>query len=159
MATVAEAAEHLFLSERRFYELLGEGVITRAGPGAYELELVREQYIEHLREAAAGRQAEPGALDLAGERARLASAQADGQEMRNAAARRELLPREDVHMAVAGAFARVRAKLLGLPSKVAPLTIGMKTPAAAKAVLEKHIHEALRELATTEIAGAAAATD
>lgn len=152
--SAAQAARHLFLSERRFRELLDEEIIERAGRGAYDLDRVRRQYIEHLRSSAAGRGGVSNEAALAAERIRLARGQADAQEMKNAAARRELLPRDEVHTAVGGAFARVRAKLLALPTKLAPVVLGMKTAAEVKQRLETGIHEALRELATTEVVAA-----
>jgi len=153
MATVAEAAEHIFLSERRFYELLDKSAIDRAGAGRYELDVVREQYIEHLRAQAAGRSSEEGGLSLEGERARLAKEQADAAAMKNAATRHELLPRDEIHQAVTSAFARVKAKLLGLPTKIAPRVMGLKSTAEVQKKIADGIHEALRELASTEVAG------
>jgi len=153
MATVAEAAGHIFLSERRLYELLDKGAIERADKGGYELERVRRQYIEHLRLEAAGRGSGEDGLSLERERARLASEQADAQEMKNAVTRGELLPRDDVHKAVTGAFARVRAKLLALPSKIAPRVVGQRSTAAVKEKISDAVNEALRELAGTQIAG------
>lgn len=75
MATIAEAALHCDLSERRFRELLDEGVIARATRGSYDLDEVRVQYIRHIREAASGRAGETNAL--ASEKARHAKEQAD----------------------------------------------------------------------------------
>lgn len=152
MATVAEAAEHLFLSERRFYELLDQGVVDRARPGAYDLDIVREQYLEHIRGVAAGRTSGPDGLDLTAERARVAKEQADQLEMKNARDRGELLPRDDVHLAVTDAFTRVRAKLLALPSKVAPTAFGLGTIAELKDAFTRAINEALAELSATVVA-------
>lgn len=153
MASVAQAAAHLFLSERRFHELLDQGTIERAERGAYDLDQVREQYIEHLRAVAAGRASELGGLDLTAERARVAKEQADGLEMKNAAMRGELLPRADVHAAVTSANARVRAKLLSMPGKLAPILASLTAPAAIKERLTSAIYEALSELAETIVAG------
>src|SRR5262249_20765023 len=65
--TVAEAARHIDMGTRRFYELLDDGVMTPAQ--GYDLEQVRRTYIRRLRKVAAGRGADP-ALDLGIERAR-----------------------------------------------------------------------------------------
>jgi hypothetical protein len=153
MATIDETADHIFISSRRFHELLAQGVIDKQGRGEYELDVVREQYIEHLRSVAAGRGSADGAFDLTEERARLAKEQADAQEMKNAVARGELLPKLDVHVAVVEAFSRVRAKLLSLPSKVAPVIFGLGSIAEVREKVTDGISEALAELSGTRIAG------
>ena len=147
MVTGAEAARHIFVSERRFQELLGAGVIERKGRAGYDLNAVREAYIGHLREVAAGRMSADGeGLDLTAERARLAKEQADKLEMENAASRGELLPRGDVVSALQAVFARCRARLLSLPTKLAPLIVGEQSPAVVQDRITAGVHEALEEL-------------
>jgi len=91
--------------------------------------------------------------ELSAARARLATEQADTVAMKNAVARRDLLPRADVHMAVTGAFARVRSKLLALPSKVTPVLLGLSSAAQINQALTSAVHEALHELASTQVVG------
>ncbi len=104
--------------------------------------------------------AEPGVLwrgdgegrtALAAERARLACAQADMQEMKNAALRGALLPRDEVTAAVQAAFARVRARLLAIPTRAAPRVVLLKGIAEVKALLTALVHEALQELSETKV--------
>ena len=109
-------------------------------------------YTAHLREIAAGRSNGEDDLDLVAERARLAKEQADAQEMKNAAMRGELLPRADVDAAVTGAFARVRARLISIPVKLAPVVMTVETPTEAQAAIRDAIYEALRELSDTSVA-------
>ncbi len=92
-------------------------------------------------------------LDLTAERARFAAAQADDREMKNDLARGEQITVAEFHLMVTSAFARVRAKLLALPSKMAPLVVGAKTAAEAQAMLRDTVHDALDELAATTAAG------
>jgi phage terminase Nu1 subunit (DNA packaging protein) len=152
MSTIGEAADHLFITERRFYELLDQQIVSRMPAGQYDLNVVREQYLTHIRSVAAGRTAEDG-IGLSVERARVAKSQADAMEMKNARDRRELLPRTDVHLSVTEAFSRVRAKLLALPSKIAPTIFGLASIAEVRDIVTKAIHEALAELSSTTIAG------
>lgn len=86
-------------------------------------------------------------------KARLAAEKADEAAMKNAEKRRELLPRVEVTLAVQGAFSRVRAKLLALPSKCAPAISSMKSPVAIQDKLTELVHEALAELAGTIVGG------
>ena len=51
------------------------------------------------------------------------------------------------------AFARVRAKLLALPSKLAPMLAPEMTPAEAQAMLKDVVYQALNELGSTRATG------
>lgn len=84
---------------------------------------------------------------------RLAAAKADQAEMKSAQIRGELLAATDVTLAVQSAFARVRAKLLGLPSRIAPRVAGLKGEAAIEEATTDLVHEALGELAVTIVEG------
>lgn len=84
-------------------------------------------------------------------KARLAAEKADEAAMKNAERRRELLPRIEVALAVQGAFARVRARMLALPSKCAPAISAMKSIVAIQEKLTELVHEALAELAGTTV--------
>jgi hypothetical protein len=84
-------------------------------------------------------------------KARLAAAKADQAEMKNAQTRSELLPRTLVTLAVQSAFARVRSKLLAMPSRCAPQIVSMKSAVAIEAKLTELVHEALAELAATTV--------
>ena len=88
-------------------------------------------------------------IDLA--KARSANAKADQDEIKTAALKGAFLPRDGVIDAVQGAFARVRAKLLALPSKCAPAISAMKSPVAIQEKLTELVHEALAELASTVV--------
>ena len=92
-------------------------------------------------------------LDLTAERARFAAAQADDREMKNDIARGDQITVAEFHLMVTSAFARVRAKLLALPSKMAPLVAPAMEPAKAQGILRDVIHDALNELAATTVAG------
>ena len=90
-------------------------------------------------------------IDVA--KARSAAAKAEQDEIKTAALKGAYLPRAGVTHAVQGAFARVRAKLLALPSKCAPAISAMKSPVAIQEKLTELVHEALDELASTTIGG------
>ena len=151
MATAAQCAEHLLLKPRRFHELLEQGILTRQARGAYDLADVRRQYLSHLLEVAEARGSD--APDLSQARAQLASAQADGQTMKNASMRESLMAREDVRTAVATSFDRVRAKIAALPAALAPQVVGQRSVAEVRQVLEGGVWQALSELAATKVAG------
>jgi terminase small subunit / prophage DNA-packing protein len=153
MATQADVADHLFMSRQNASDLFARGILPDRGRGGADLDECRRAYIEHIRAQAAGRLGTgDGELDLTEERARKAKEEADRLEMQNAQMRGELLARTDVDAAVVGAFARVRARMIGVPSKVAPIVVTMDSPAEAEAAIRKAVYEALKELADTTVA-------
>lgn len=152
MATIGEAAAHLFMDERTFRKIVDEGVIQRAGRGSYDLDQVREEYIRHIREVASGRSNESN-TKRADAGTRKDEAIAQRYELEVAQKRGELIPRGEVLAGMSASFARVRAKLLALPSKLAPVVLTMGTATEVQEKLNDGINEALDQLAGTVIAG------
>lgn len=85
-------------------------------------------------------------LDITVERARVAKEQADKLEMENAVRRGELIEREDVDRGLGEVAMRVRARLLSLPSKAAPMVAG-RAAQECETVLTTVANEALTEIA------------
>lgn len=146
-----DVAEFLGVSTRTIREMAQKGDLLRCGPARYDLRQFSKAW-GGISERAAGRSGEDGDLDLVSERARLAKEQADAQAMKNEQSRMEVLPRAEVHIAVTSALMRVRAKLLAIPTKVAPLVFGLGM-AEIREKIQQCIYEALSELAGTIIAG------
>lgn len=134
-------------------QLAARGILTKVNSsGGLNFRQALLDYCAHLRSVAGnGSGSVDLDLDLTAERARKAKEEADRLEMQNALLRGELLKREDVDAAVIGAFARVRARLISVPAKVAPLAIGLDTPAEIEAEVRRGIYDALRELSETAI--------
>lgn len=107
------------------------------------------EFVAAIASYSAGQAGGIGAKGIDKHKARLASARADEAEMKNAQMREELLPRAGVTAAVQSAFARVRARLLALPSKAAPSLVTMKAVVPVQEKLTELVHEALAELAVT----------
>jgi phage terminase Nu1 subunit (DNA packaging protein) len=150
MASQSDLADQFGISRQAVSDLVRRGVLPDAPPGGYEVQTCLRLYIEHLREVAAGRASDAeDALDLVEQRARLAKEQADKQAMENAVRRGELVPRSDFVKTMQTAFVHCRAKLLSLPSKLAPLMARIETPLEAQDRLTAAINEALAELAST----------
>lgn len=145
MATQGELAAHLGVSAKYIGDLIGKGVIQRAPVGKYDLDRCRKQYIEHIREQAAGR-ASSGELNLSEERARLAKEQADAKEMENAIERGDLVYIEHVAKQIENQLTKVRTRLLSVPTKVAPEAHSCASVREVQSVIEKAIVEALNEL-------------
>ncbi len=153
MAKLTEVAEHLDLSTTRIHGLVKAGILPKSGRAAYDLDACRVAYIRYIREIAAGRGSKDGTVDLVAERARLTKAQAENMERKNAEAEGKLITVASFHLMVTASFARVRSKLLALPSKLAPVMAPAMTPAAAQAALKSEVYAALNELGATRVAG------
>lgn len=152
-------ADKLRIAYGSVNRLAKEGVIPVAGRGRFPLWACIGAYCERLREQAAGRAAsddEDGLPDLARERALLARAQREGQAMKNAVLRGELLPVDDVEAVVGAVLDATKAKVQALPTKLAPRCVGLKHLTEARDVLAAGVTEAYDELSTTPVVVASA---
>lgn len=154
MATQAECAEWLDLSERRFRELIDEGVFERADKAGYDLKSVVHQYVRNLRAVAAGRGGGEAQHDKATEDTRLARARADKAEMELAEARGQLVPADEIADALNAAVQIMKTRVLAIPTKAAP-RVGAKDVAAAEKAIRDEVVEALQELSKIEVRAAA----
>lgn len=145
MATQKDVYQHLGITKSTLLNLIEKGVVPHFPQGQYDVEACRLAYIANLREVAAGRAAN-GSLDLAEERARLAKEQADAKEMENSILRGDLVYIADVADMAEKQFAKVRSKLLSVPTKVAPEAVACATAKEIQSLLEQHITEALNDL-------------
>lgn len=146
--TGATAAVLAGMSERHFRRLLKDGTGPAQAPNGTH---PPEQFREWMRarwadEAGLGVDGRP-ADSFQAERTRLTKAQADKAEIEAAELARELVRTEDVKLTWGELVAAVRAKLLSLPSKLAPLLAPPGKVAEAQALAETMVHEALSELA------------
>jgi len=154
---IAVIARLLDLTERRVQQLAREGIIppaARSGDerGRYDLVGAVRGYVHYLREQAVRSQS--GTADFGAERARLVKAKADLAEMDAGARRSDLLPAGDVEDAWIAVLARLRARLLVLPDRLAPLVHEETTIAGARASIRETIAEALTELSSLPVAAA-----
>jgi len=154
MATVAEVADWIGLSTRRVKELRADGVLPGASGETYDLKACVTAYCAHIRPAS-GRSAAGGsdvAPDLDAARIRLLTAQAEGHEMKNAVTRGELIPTPDMETAIGALLDGMRARVLALPTRAAPLVVGLGGLAEVRDTLTGLVHEALTEIASNEFA-------
>ena len=134
--TQAEIAAHLDISDRRLRELLTEWDIDHKQVPLAE---IRMRYIRKLREEAAGRAAQ-GDIDLPTERALLARAQREGQEIKNEVARGTYAPIELLTDVLSNAAQAVVDRLEQIPAGIIRVCPDLPQP--------------VRDLVMTEIAAA-----
>ncbi|MBO6522125.1 terminase small subunit, Nu1 [Thalassospira sp.] len=139
----------LDISERRVQQLSKAGVIPKAARGRYELIGSVRGYIRHLRDL--NLKGEAGNADYGTERARLVKAKADLAEMEASQMRGDLLSAPDVKVAWTEIVALMRARLLVLPDKIAPVVHETTNLNQARDVIKKAIHEVLTEIAETDV--------
>jgi hypothetical protein len=155
-ASVAEVAEWLGISGRRVKELRAEGVLPGDAGDPYDLKACVTAYCAHMRPAA-GKSARGGsdaAEDLDVNRARESRLRGDKLELLNAQLRADLIPADEMERAVGAIFDAVRARVLALPSRAAPLLVGARAALAIQETLTELVHDACGDLAATEAVGA-----
>lgn len=76
---------------------------------------------------------------------RLKLAQAIKAERQNEIDAGELLVASDVESAWQNILSRVRSRMLGVPSKVAPLVVSKTDPFEIRTIIETHVRDALQE--------------
>lgn len=89
-------------------------------------------------------------LDFEEARRRKMAAEAAMTELDLAQRRGELIPIEEIANLVGEEYANVRAKLLAIPVKMAPLMLGLDDLANARGLLEDGLTEAMEELTADE---------
>lgn len=108
-------AQVLDLTVRRVYQLVDEGVIPRKSAGKFVVRDAVTGYVRFLRQQLP----KGGGPDqLSEQRARLASAQAEREEMKNALARKELAPMSVIVQTVHRCAAHASDVLEGIPLAV-----------------------------------------
>ena len=153
MAENAQSAEVLAklldITERRVRQLSAEGIIPKVARGRYEMVGAVRGYIRYLRDLTL--KGEVGPADYGVERARLVKARADLAEMEASQMRGDLLPAPDVTVAWTEIVALMRARLLVLPDKIAPVVHETTSLNQARDVIKKAVYEILTEIAATDV--------
>ena len=151
MATQREVADHLDLSVKRISELIRDGILpSKMGRSPLNLDVCRVAYISYLRKLG-GYHKRSGTGDIAEEKAKLTAAQARKAELEVEQLEKSLIPAQLVEDTWIEYVSNVRAKLLGLPSRVAHQVITVDKYAEAELIIKEQVHEALNELAQNGI--------
>jgi phage terminase Nu1 subunit (DNA packaging protein) len=137
----------LSISSGALTDLKKRGLAVHMGYDAYDLEATVRNYVQHLRGVAAGRGGEEHGLTLTGERARLAKAQADAQEVKNAKLRGDLVEAAEVERAWSDILRQVRARILSVPPR---LRQSLNLGAADAEIIDRELRSALSELGNAD---------
>lgn len=169
MATQAEVAETLGLTDRWLRKLVEDGVLTDLGRGkwdtittARQLLDYRGREIERLKaqvaslQSQAARGSESGAKGF--EEARRMKALADLAELKAGEMSGALIPADQVAGKLHEAVTMMKTGLLSIPAKAAA-RVGAKDVARAEQVIKDEVVEALNALSRIEVKGPATAQD
>jgi phage terminase Nu1 subunit (DNA packaging protein) len=145
---IAAIANALNLTTRRVHQLKQEGLPT-VGRGQYELGPCMAWYIRYLQNALEKRGPNVNAdtPDLIAERTRLAKEQGDKLAIENSIKRGELVYVSDVISVWSEHISGAKAKLLSLPSKVAPQLVNQPNANVIAGRIREEIDIVLTELA------------
>ena len=145
---VHAVAKALNLTPRRVQQLKAEGMPT-VGRGQYELGPCMAWYIRYLQNALEkrGPNVNPDTPDLLAEKTRLAREQGDKLAIENAISRGELVYLDDVVNTWADHISSAKAKLLAMPTKLAPQLVNQTNANIIAGRIREEVDNALVELA------------
>jgi hypothetical protein len=154
MATIAQAAAHIYCSRAQFDQYLAEGTITRRPSGKYDLDHVRREAFAHLRSVAAGRGGANG-NKLTEERVLLTRIKRQREERQAGIEAGQWARLSAVQRFLEGALLGFRSRALGLPGEVAD-QLAMRSREECFRILDDAIRSKLEELSEDGFAARAA---
>lgn len=141
--TAAVVAQWLDISDRRVRQLRQKGVLEEARPGLYNLKDCVHRYIEYLKKDGSAEEA----VDYNAERAKLARAKREKEELELELKRREVLQAADVEKVMVEMLLRFRQKIRNIPVKKSPALAVETDQMEIFLALKRATDEALEELA------------
>ena len=149
--TTAELASWLGISTRRVKELRADGRLPGGSGDPYHLKECVQAFCRAMRPDKRGTPGEDGDLPpLDAAKLRVYAARADALEMLNDQMRGATVLADDMVIVVCALLEAVRAKMLAIPTKAAPVLVGVKVVADVRDRLTDLVHEALHEIADAE---------
>jgi phage terminase Nu1 subunit (DNA packaging protein) len=143
VVSTAEISEILGLSDRRIRQLEKENALVKIKRGKYDLKASVQRYIEYIKEQAQQTEEE---LNLTKEKTLLTRANRQKVELELQIMRGELHRSEDVRRVMNDMLGAFRARILAIPSKVAPRLIAQTNAAVIQNIIKNEVYEALQEL-------------
>ncbi|MGG1442105.1 hypothetical protein ABE354_08600 [Brevibacillus laterosporus] len=141
--TTKQLSEMLDLSARRIQQLAEEGIFVREKRGRYKAIESMKNYISFIQEKDSDGESE---VDYYEEKALHERAKREKAEIEVALLKGQMHKSQDVAAVMNDMVASCRAKLLSLPTKIAPSLLGKEDVAHVRELISKEIREALNEL-------------
>jgi len=144
---VSAIAQLLKLTERRIQQLVKDGILPRPIQGNYDAIACTHAYIDYLRRLVAG----SGELSLTDERTRLTKLQADLAQVELDKQNGDLI-KTDIAMKLWGeVITATRQRLLGFPTRIAPIVAASQSIPEIKERLDSAICEILNEFTSPNL--------
>lgn len=151
VVTSGVIAKMFGLSTRRIRQLAEEGIIDKLKNGSYELIPTVQKYILHLKTAAEVTKSDViEKEDYWLEKTLHERTKREIAELELAKMRGTMHKAEDVEAVMTDMLGRMRAKLLAMPSKMAPMLIARNEISVIQDMLEEEIFNILKELSDYE---------
>ena len=145
---IATLEKMIGVSDRRIRQLAEEGIVVRAAKGRYKLKDSIMNYILTLKVAmeAAGTDSPDGELDLEEEKAIHERVKRHISELKLQVMKGELHRSGDVERVMTDMLVSIRARLLAMPTKLAPLLVARNDVGYIRTALNREVLDALNEL-------------
>ena len=147
VVTRKQLAEILGLSVRRISQLTNAGVLTNVSRGKYDLRQAIQAYIAYRVEAEQKKAVGNQSLTLAEVKRLKEMVEVELKKMQLRRKKGELLERDELTKVCQTIVANAKTRFLAMPTKIAPLLVGLKNIKKIKTILEKEVHSILEELA------------
>jgi len=144
---ISAISQLLKLTERRVQQLVKDGILPRPVKGEYDAIGCVHGYIGYLKKLAMGN----GELSLTDERTRLTKYQADLAEIELKKAHGELLNTKEAMTQWSEVVMSCKQRLLGLPTRLAPIIATTQSIPEIKERIEHAIHEVLNEFTNPDL--------
>lgn len=141
--TSTVVAQWLNISDSRVRQLRRQGVLAEVRPSLYNLKDCVHRYIDYLKKDGTPEEA----VDYNTERAKLARAKREKEELELELRRREVIPAAEVEKVMAAMLIRFRQKIRNIPVKQSPGLAVETNQTEIFLILKKATDEALEELA------------
>jgi phage terminase Nu1 subunit (DNA packaging protein) len=142
IVTTKELSEILGLSDRRIRQLENEGSLVKITHGKFDLPQSIQKYIQVIKEQSESDEE----IDLTTERTLLTRANRQKVELELKIMQGELHRSEDIEQVMNDMLGTSRARLLGIPGKIASKLIALTEVEVIKNIIKTEIYEALQEL-------------
>jgi len=134
------------LTERRVRQLVEEGIISRIGHGRFDLIDTVSKYVTFLKLSSEALDENDVSESLEYEKWLHEKAKREKAEIELANIKNEMHRSEDVEKVLNHMIMAFRSKMLSLPSKMAMILVNKNDPKLIEALIERDVHEALKEL-------------
>lgn len=150
IVSTEQLSELLGITQQRINQFKRDGLFQQFARGRWQLIPTVNAIIRHYGEVAAGR-GDGMSLDLTAERASLTSTQREFTEIKIAQLKKDLVNIAEVEELVGAIVGNVRARLLAMPAKLAPIAAMGATQTEFREHLIEAVHVVLSEMADAEV--------